>query len=278
MEVFPGNLVGRRSEWEAGVVAGPGTTMRDWGLVGGEELAHVVVVSPHLDDAVLGCGRFLAAHPGATVVTMFAGAPATYPDPMTRWDVLAGFRRGDDVLDTRREEDRAALATLRARPVHLDFVEHQYLERDRRVRAEETVDVLTETLRELEPTAVLAPFGLANPDHATTHRACLLVRDRLTEPAWFCYEDTGYKHVPGVLAWRVSRLFAARTWPTPVAPAVAEDDRLARAALACYASQLRALQADWGLEAKGSAPEQLWRLAPPPPGWEPLADLPDLPR
>ena len=48
--------------------------MREWGLVSPEELERVVVLSPHLDDAVLGCGRLMAAHPGATVVTVYAGA------------------------------------------------------------------------------------------------------------------------------------------------------------------------------------------------------------
>ena len=53
--------------------------MRGWGLPIDGELERVVVVSPHLDDAVLGCGRFLAVHPGATVVTVFAGNPPQYP-------------------------------------------------------------------------------------------------------------------------------------------------------------------------------------------------------
>jgi LmbE family N-acetylglucosaminyl deacetylase len=91
--------------------------MRDWGLVAPAELERVVVVSPHLDDAVLGCGRLLAAHPGATVITLYAGAPSTYPDPPTRWDQVAGFGPGDDVLAARKDEDRAALAELGATPV-----------------------------------------------------------------------------------------------------------------------------------------------------------------
>jgi hypothetical protein len=34
--------------------------MRSWGLSEPGELDRVVIVSPHLDDAVLGCGRFMA--------------------------------------------------------------------------------------------------------------------------------------------------------------------------------------------------------------------------
>ena len=95
--------------------------MREWGLPLDGELDRVVVVSPHLDDAVLGCGRFLAAHPGATVVTVFAGNPPQYPEPMRKWDVQSGFAPGDDVMETRRNEDHAALACVGATPVHLDL-------------------------------------------------------------------------------------------------------------------------------------------------------------
>jgi len=137
--------------------------MREWGLVSPTELERIVVVSPHLDDAVLGCGRLMAAHPGATVVTVYAGAPDAYPDPMTRWDALAGFEPGDDVLGARKEEDRKALTELGATPRHLDFVEHQYLDREDWVGPDHTVDRLEEELRALGPTAVFIPFGIANP-------------------------------------------------------------------------------------------------------------------
>ncbi len=251
----------------------PVAEMREWGLVSEAELERIVVISPHLDDAVLGCGRLLAAHPGATVVTVYAGGPPVYPEPMTHWDTLAGFAAGDDVLAVRREEDRGALGELGATPVWLDFVEHQYLERPDWVGPDQTVDRLEAEVRALAPTAVFVPFGLANPDHGATHEAALSVRERFPAPAWFCYEDTGYKHIPGLLAWRVSRLFRAGLWPTPAAPRVDPFDGRRRAALAHYASQLRALESDWRLAAKldAPAPEQQWRLAPPPPGWERLS-------
>ena len=41
--------------------------MRGWGLPESGELDRVVIVSPHLDDAVLSCARFMAVHPGVTV-------------------------------------------------------------------------------------------------------------------------------------------------------------------------------------------------------------------
>lgn len=254
--------------------------MRDWGTVSATELARIVIVSPHLDDAVLGCSYLMAAHPGVTVVTAFAGRPSAYPDPPQHWDSLGGFQSGDEVHVVRRAEDEAALARFAATPVWLDFVEHSYLERSDWVRPEQVVDRLEEAVRAAQPTAVFAPFGLANPDHDCTHDAAMLVRDRMADdagggPAWFCYEDTGYKHIPGLLAWRIARLFKRTAWPTPAAVPIEVDHERKLAAYACYPTQVAALEAEWALSVKLSAPapEQYWRLAPPPPGWEALTDL-----
>jgi LmbE family N-acetylglucosaminyl deacetylase len=251
--------------------------MRQWGLPDPGELDRVVIVSPHLDDAVLGCGGFMSAHPGVSVVTVFAGNPPQYPDPMRLWDVQCGFEPGDDVMDARRREDNAALTVLAATPLHLDFVEYTYNPGDEPVKPDVVAAGLGPALRELEPSLVLAPFGLANPDHDVVHRACMLVRDEFSDagdaPSWWCYEDMGYKHIPGMLAWRVSALFRREIWPTPVCPPVHVDDARKAAAVACYPSQLLALDDDWQITPKlnAPAPEQFWRLAAPPAGWERLA-------
>jgi LmbE family N-acetylglucosaminyl deacetylase len=250
--------------------------MREWGLPRDGELDRVVVVSPHLDDAVLGCGNFLATRPECTVVTVFAGNPPAYPDPMRKWDVQSGFAPGDDVMEVRRAEDRAALAVLDAVGVHLDNVEYTYNAGDRPTPPEQLVESLAPALATLRPTLVLAPFGLANPDHDVTHRACLLARDRIgAAVSWWCYEDMGYKHIPGMLAWRVSTLFRRKLWPTPVCPTLHMHDVRKRDAIACYPTQLRALDEDWQILAKldAPAPEQFWRLEAPPNGWDALADV-----
>jgi LmbE family N-acetylglucosaminyl deacetylase len=250
--------------------------MRGWGLPLPGELDRVAIVSPHLDDAVLGCANFMTAHPGAAVVTVFAGNPPAYPtNPMRKWDVQSGFAPGDDVMETRRHEDAAALDLLDATPVHLEFVEHTYNTGDQPVAPEVLVDVLARALEALSPTLVLAPFGLANPDHDVTHRACMLARDQLADDvSWWLYEDNGYKHIPGMLAWRISTLFRRRIWPTPVCPTTDATEKRKQAAIACYPTQLLALEDDWAIRAKlaAPAPEQFWRLAPPPAGWERIAE------
>ena len=252
-----------------------------WGHVDPGALGRIVVLSPHFDDAAMGAGLLLLRHAGAsetTVVTVFGGRPPAYPEEPTEWDALGGFRAGDDVVALRREEDRAAMAVLGAEPVWLEFSDHQYLAREDRPTAAQVAPALEEVVAGRRPTAVFAPMGLANPDHVVTHEAALLVREAHPEVTWFCYEDQGYKHLPGLLAWRVGKLFRSLVWPTPAAVPVASDPAgLARKreAIWCYRSQIPPLERDHGLTERMAAavPEQFWRLLPPPRGWEGLVDV-----
>ena len=85
---------------------------------------RIVVLSPHLDDAVLSLGASIAdaAATGADVaiVTAFAGDPARQGDPSV-WDRRAGFSSSLEAIEARREEDRLACTAIGARPVWLPF-------------------------------------------------------------------------------------------------------------------------------------------------------------
>jgi len=241
--------------------------------------ARTVVVSPHFDDAVLGCGRLLACHPGSTVITVMGGqrVSGTY-DVVSWWDELSGFKAGDDVVAARRAEDKAALDVLRAHQRWLEFADHQYDEPapgQARPPAEEVADALEAVLDEVKPTAVVVPMGLANPDHVLSHDACRIVIDRRpTSWTWLAYAEAGYEHIPGILAWRIGRLMRSALWPTP-APIVADHGvEEKRAALECYVSQIPPLATDWGYDLATSPliAESYWRLALPPEGWERLAE------
>jgi LmbE family N-acetylglucosaminyl deacetylase len=240
------------------------------------ELARIAVVSPHFDDAVQGTGYLLAGQPGTTVITVFGGRPPAYPEPPSEWDALGGFRSGDDVVALRREEDAAALAVLGAEHVWLDFADHQYLPPEARPSAATISTELRAALDADDPTAVFVPFGLGNPDHDATHQAARLLMDDRPGWSWFCYEDAGYCHLPGLLAWRVSSLFRAGRSPTPAIVPVELDPARKRRALECYRSQLPPLRADHRLDERlaAPAPEQYWHVAPPPDGWEALVDVP----
>jgi LmbE family N-acetylglucosaminyl deacetylase len=189
---------------------------------------------------------------------------------------------GDDVVTTRREEDRAAMASLGALPVWLEFADHQYLAPERRPSPVDVVPTLVDAIAEAGATAVFLPMGLANPDHVLTHDAGLLARERLavdgTGPSWFCYEDAGYTHLPGLLAWRVAKLFRSGLWPTPAIVPVVPDMSAKRKAIECYRSQLAPLRHDHLLDERleANVPEQYWRLDSPPAGWEVLTSADDL--
>ena len=251
-----------------------------WGVVDPSVLERVAVVSPHFDDAALGAAHLLGSYPGSTVITVMAGRPPSYPEDATDWDACGGFVAGDDVVATRREEDLAALQTLAASHVWLEVADHQYLAKEQRQSPEEVAPALKAAIEQLEPTAVFLPMGIANPDHVVTHEAGLIARselvagDRGGAPAWFCYEDHGYKHIPGMLAWRVAKLFKSGLWPTPAIVPIEPDMALKRRAINCYKSQIPPLERDHALSERldGNVPEQYWRIAPPPDGWERLAD------
>jgi LmbE family N-acetylglucosaminyl deacetylase len=85
----------------------------------------LLVISPHLDDAALGCGTLLANRPGSVVVSVFAGTGSD-PDQQTDWDRSCGFRCAAEAMATRRDEDDGALSLLGASPCRLDFADDQY--------------------------------------------------------------------------------------------------------------------------------------------------------
>ena len=245
-----------------------------WGEVDPGAFSRILVLSPHFDDAAMGAGHLIASYHNTTVVTVLGGRPPAYPEEPSDWDALGGFVAGDDVVAVRREEDVAAMSVLESGYRWLDFADHQYLLPEDRPTPDEVAPVLGATITELDPTAVFFPMGLGNPDHVMVHEASLLVRTGQPDRVWFCYEDHGYKHIPGLLAWRVAKLLRSHPWPTPaIVPHVPDEERKRRA-IWCYTSQIAPLERDHALTARmeGRVPEQFWRLAPPPQGWEGLAD------
>ena len=246
-----------------------------WGEIDPAVFTRIAVVSPHFDDAAMGAGHLLASYPDTTVITVLAGRPPAYPAEPSEWDALGGFVAGDDVVAARRLEDLAAMEVLESDHRWLEFSDHQYLEPDDRPTPAEVAPALAEAIDELNPTSVFVPMGLGNPDHVMVHEASLLVRCEQPERAWFCYEDHGYKHIPGLLAWRVAKLLRSHPWPTPAIVPHVPDEARKRRAIFCYTSQIPPLEKDHALTARmeGRVPEQFWHLAPPPRGWDALADL-----
>jgi hypothetical protein len=90
------------------------------GLIG--QGMPVVVLSPHLDDAVVSCGALLAyavSRTSVTVVTFFTEpGRAPYTRPARRYLRQAGGRDADAVFSSLRAQDRAALEPLGITCVH----------------------------------------------------------------------------------------------------------------------------------------------------------------
>lgn len=218
----------------------------------------LLVISPHLDDAVLSCGALLAQVPGATVATVFAGIPRQ-ADRLTAWDAASGFRDARHAMLSRREEDRQALALLGVTPLWLDFCDSQYHET---ASLGELSDAASALIGRTCPDTILFPAGLFHSDHALVHDAVLALLQRHAGAAWFLYEEPWYRRVPGLLQERLARLLGDGIQATPAAGPDGGKAAAKREAVHCYASQLRALErtaphacADvW-------APESYWRLA-----------------
>jgi GT2 family glycosyltransferase/LmbE family N-acetylglucosaminyl deacetylase len=200
----------------------------------------ICVISPHLDDGVLGCGDLLASRRGSTVVTVMAGVPDSY-ETLTAWDAACGFRAGQDVVAARRQEDAMALARVHATPVWLDYLDAQYGEPA--CMHDIAVD-LERVVVDSGCATVLMPMGLFHSDHSLVHEAALLVMRRLPHLRWLAYEEPSYRDVPRALDARLYRLGQQGITATPAEmPAHVEAHALKAGAVEAYASQLSALRA-----------------------------------
>lgn len=216
----------------------------------------MIVISPHLDDAVFSCGCLLAEHPGSTVVTVFAGMP---PEPRlrTEWDERCGFRDAGEAVSVRRDEDRRALALLRAQPLWLDFVDAQYGEPP-------SVPGLANALRELllqrNDDRIVYPLGLFHSDHLLVHDACMAALSGPARAEALAYEDALYRGMRGMLQQRLAVLAATEVVATPARLTLHCDVARKERAVRVYASQLRAFGPGGWSDAL--RPERYWKLEP----------------
>jgi LmbE family N-acetylglucosaminyl deacetylase len=150
----------------------------------------VVILSPHLDDAVLSCGQLMAGRADCVVVTIFAGYPPAPFRLTTPYDEQCGFRHAAEAIRSRRDEDQAATSVLNARPTHLDFLDGQYGAPFDLYQACAAVE---KVIADVRPEYVLAPLGLEHPDHA---RACT-VACQVVDPAMLHF----YEELPGRVLW-----------------------------------------------------------------------------
>lgn len=214
-----------------------------------------VVLSPHLDDAVLSCGAVLASavEANVAVVTVFNGPPDGALSDAAR-DFHARCGHGDDAMALREGEDDRAMGQLGVASVRLGLPEALYrrdasgepsyldirsIFRSRPDDESEVVDTVTDLLLKVtaveEADLLLIPLGIGGHiDHQIVAAAGLNLRRPVV---W--YEDMPYA---------LNRHY--RGWEATIAPAdalihyaSAAQWRRKLGAIDCYASQLEIL---WG--------------------------------
>ena len=225
---------------------------------------RVVVVSPHLDDAVLSLAATIAAavRLGAewTIVTVFAGNPDA-TGPARRYDRRCGFLSAADAAIMRRREDERACAILGATPVWLPFGEVQH-------GSVEDADLVWTALEPHVNNAellLLPGFPLAHRDHAWITEL-VLARARKNVRIGF-FAEQPYAGALPVLGDRQGFVAGRRVRWVSLRAGIADRFAKGRASRA-YWSQFRTF--GWHLPRRCLLPELLWtreRL-----GWPEPAD------
>ncbi len=165
-----------------------------------------IILSPHYDDAVLSLGGLLASNPrDATVVTFFAGKPAT--QVTTLWDRRAGFSNSDQAIAARVVENQNALAPFGVSIVNLDYPDHQYRDDDLKKdsqfidqQATQIVQLIDDAKKKYPGRSIEvygpASFGplVTHRDHHILHEALLRVTRQNSDATveFFFYEDFPY--------------------------------------------------------------------------------------
>ena len=188
---------------------------------------RIVVLSPHLDDAVVSAWHVLTSGHPVLVVDFFTAIP---PEglPLTMADRLAGFSSSAELVRARHAEDRHVLSRLECPSIMLDFTEDQY--RTHPI----SLDQLRQRFVAQVPSAasVCAPAAIgAHPDHR-------LIRDlalQLAQEAWSVelYADLPYAVQYGWPEWMTGvhpgpHLFVEAWWDEALREITARGHRLTR--------------------------------------------------
>ena len=231
-----------------------------------EPSPRLFVVSPHFDDAVFSCGALLAAHPDASVCTVFAAPPEH--GMKTEWDQKSGFDDAHQAIRARSQEDDTALLLLGASPLRMTFRDSQYCDSP---SIDMLASALEATIARTNANTLLMPLGLRHDDHVRVYEACCELLPRLPHLTWFGYEEAIHRRTPGVVQARLADLAQRGVVATPgspgsqdaMGPAHTIDEarclELKREAVQAYASQLRAFGA--GKYDDIFATERYWHLS-----------------
>ena len=153
--------------------------------------APTVVVSPHLDDAVLSCWHLLSGDREVTVVNVFSAIPP--PGTLGWWDRLTRADDSAERMRARHREDEAALAGVGVRRVNIDLLDSQYRQNGHVPGVREALAPFLEEAELVYAPAALLPMV---EDHAMVRDAVATVRRDLR-----LYADLPHAVLYGLPTW-----------------------------------------------------------------------------
>ena len=186
--------------------------------------APLLVISPHLDDAVLSLRHSLAGRPGSVVATVCTQVPDG-SEVLSSWDAVCGFGSSQQAMLARIEEDFAALG----------FLGQSYGDLDE----DAVTSALEVLLTECSDLPAVGPFGILHKDHLLIGTAFRTAATRVGRSAVWLYEDVPYRKEQSAFDRRRSRQRVRREgWWLERANIGRSDPAVAELALQAYKSQL----------------------------------------
>jgi len=212
----------------------------------------LLVISPHLDDAVLSLRGVIGAHPGSTVATVCAQPPADRTLLMPSWDNDGRFASSFECVMARQAEDAVALEHLGAHQLLLDFVDRQYGSNSQASVTKALVRVISD-----HPDRDLyGPLGVGHADHELVAASFLLAALQSGRRTVWIYEDVPYRlERPDLFSAKLGSLRRQGWHLRQEHPHLAPPE-VREAALQSYAIELPKLG-----DRPIRAPETVWRAS-----------------
>ena len=137
---------------------------------------RLLIVAPHMDDEVLGCGGIMHMHTDKTqIYCLYATDGARSPAPLLPWTGSID----PDITERRRHEALEVMGELgipRENSIFLDFPDGKLMKNALLFKAR-----LAEQVARIDPAVILVPFRYdLHPDHVAVHRG---TRDAVLELA-----------------------------------------------------------------------------------------------
>jgi LmbE family N-acetylglucosaminyl deacetylase len=179
----------------------------------------LVVLSPHLDDAVLSCGAVMARAHGrtqVTVVTFFTeGGPPPYTRSARRFLQFSGAADAGRLFAARRAEDVVVLRRLQAEYAHVGLPDALFRRKlNLRSRRSSRLGALLPEWDSVYPTYRfhVASGRIGRHDHATLERVCDSVRELARDSGALLLAPSGVGgHVDHIVVRTAAERSKART-------------------------------------------------------------------